>query len=692
MSLVNPIALSKVAFDATNNETFYFTSNGGDQVVKNRLTIRDNSTNVIVYQNTLTSYLFQQTVPSGTLTNGTYYNYYFNTYDIDDNMSADSNVVVFYCYSIPTITITNMPSGNIISGSSYTFNATYTQTESEKLDYLIYYLYDSNGIEISNSGQLRNTNTPPLSFTYTFNGFKDETTYKIQVKAISVNGTKTQSSLVTFSTSYYYPMLFSLLQVENKCSEGYIDIKSNAIVAEGSTNVNPSLFFSCIADQENADSYIKWGEWYTTDSTGKVSTWAERYMLDLRANGTTATFDNGFTVPTDFQYQRWEYPIRDGVLGTMTNNLLGAPVLTLTLKSGIPSGESTLKNWVEISSSDSLMFAYSNYVDAMKDDTNYTIWFKKTGQTYTLTLTVISAGTGTVVSSGSDTYPTTAISGNIDEMFPLTILTYQNCSLDNVDVTKNSTRVFSTTFPIWDYYTCINCDCSSLIAGNISLVLSQVEGVKLKRRLVGTFDWITLKYIPISYQSSMTFEIYDNLVPSGKTFDYAIVPILSGDIEGEYISVSVDSEFNGSYLCGNDKIFKLYSNVSYPTIGHNKQVGVFQPLGKTYQITVSNAIANGNSGSFSASVYGYNFEDNRTIDRLDATKQAFDIREYVTNIGAFMLKDWDGRIRIVSYTGGFTESPNLATGAVNISFNWTETGSYNSQEDLYENGLIAISS
>ena len=63
MALVKPIAQSISAFDATQDKTFSFTSSGGSQVVANRLTIRLQSDNSVVYQNKVTSYRFEQTVP-----------------------------------------------------------------------------------------------------------------------------------------------------------------------------------------------------------------------------------------------------------------------------------------------------------------------------------------------------------------------------------------------------------------------------------------------------------------------------------------------------------------------------------------------------------------------------------------------------------------------------------------------------
>ena len=58
MALITPIALSQDAIDATNIQRFYFTSSGGDQVVKNRLVIRRQSDNSVVYSNIEETYAF----------------------------------------------------------------------------------------------------------------------------------------------------------------------------------------------------------------------------------------------------------------------------------------------------------------------------------------------------------------------------------------------------------------------------------------------------------------------------------------------------------------------------------------------------------------------------------------------------------------------------------------------------------
>ena len=79
--VTKPILYSIDAFDATQSATFTFYSTGGNQVVKNQLIIRNNTTNQIVYQQFVDSFKFEHTVPPNTLTNGTYYNASVITYD-----------------------------------------------------------------------------------------------------------------------------------------------------------------------------------------------------------------------------------------------------------------------------------------------------------------------------------------------------------------------------------------------------------------------------------------------------------------------------------------------------------------------------------------------------------------------------------------------------------------------------------
>ena len=97
------------AFDATQAQVFGFNVVGGDQVTANRLTIRDNATNTVVYQETQETFKYEHTLPANTLTNGTYYNATLATQDVAGTYSAESVPIQFYCFTQPEIEFTNIP-------------------------------------------------------------------------------------------------------------------------------------------------------------------------------------------------------------------------------------------------------------------------------------------------------------------------------------------------------------------------------------------------------------------------------------------------------------------------------------------------------------------------------------------------------------------------------------------------------
>ena len=127
MALTTPILYSINAFDAIQAQTFSFNVLGGSQVVANTLTIKNNATLAVVYSETQTTFKFEHILPANTLTNGTYYQATLTTKDAQGNESNASAPIQFYCYSQPMFEISNMPSGNVITNSSYAFTVTYNQ-------------------------------------------------------------------------------------------------------------------------------------------------------------------------------------------------------------------------------------------------------------------------------------------------------------------------------------------------------------------------------------------------------------------------------------------------------------------------------------------------------------------------------------------------------------------------------------
>ena len=277
--LTTPILYSVSAFDAQNSFIFQFASIGGSQVVANTLTIKDNATLTTIYSATQTTFKFEHILPANTLTNGTYYQATLTTKDAQGNESNASSPIQFYCYSQPTFEISNMPSNNVISNSSFAFTVTYNQAQGEILNAYVFNLYSVSGALISTSNTMYNTDTSlPLNISYLFSGFEDNASYSIEVTGVTVNGTQITTGRISFTTNYTSPETFSDLLLANNCKGGYITIKSNVIGIDGESNPETPVY---INDEEidlrNVGSYVEWREGYTVSGDWTMRLWGRDY-------------------------------------------------------------------------------------------------------------------------------------------------------------------------------------------------------------------------------------------------------------------------------------------------------------------------------------------------------------------------------------------------------------------------------
>ena len=266
-----------------------------------------------------------------------------------------------------------------------------------------------------------------------------------------------------------------------------------------------------------------------------------------------------------------------------------------------------------------------------------------------------------------------------------------NAIYDHFNVTQNTSTPVSTTIPTaWDYDTILDTSFEgNLNAGNVDLLIEQISAIKIKRRVQGEFNWLTLTTIPINSVEDLTFAFNDNLNQYGVTYDYAFVPIIEG-VEGNYIINSVLSQFNGVFIGDAQNIYKFLYEVEYGNNARNQQVGVFQVLGKQYPVLVANGALSYESGSVTATILNDDFQQTGVIDRVAITQQKDALKDYLTNRKAKILKDWNGNVWlcIVNSNIGVTYKSNFGMGIPVINFEWTEIGNATSQQDLYNNGIL----
>ena len=231
MALTRPILNSIAAFDSTQDAVFTFISNGGDKVTGSKLTIKTNDTGETVYEETQETILKQHILPANTLTNNKYYTASIQSMNAAGTLSNPSSSIQFWCYTSPTIEFTNIPSDNIIENSSFTFEATYNQSEGELLSSYDIFLYDENdnivkGITGDDRIYIYEVFAPPTHISYMFSGLEDGKTYKIEIVGYTAHKTEVHSEKHIFYVEYGITQFTTGIRLTNQCQRGTILIEA----------------------------------------------------------------------------------------------------------------------------------------------------------------------------------------------------------------------------------------------------------------------------------------------------------------------------------------------------------------------------------------------------------------------------------------------------------------------------------
>ena len=675
MALIKPIALPLSAFDATNIQRFSFTASGGDRVFGNKITIKEQSDDSIVYSSTVESFEFFQDVPANTLQNGVGYTFYFNTYDINGTFSEDSNTVFFYCYTQPTIEFSNIPEQGIVESVSYTFRCVYNQLEGEKIQSLVFNLYNNQGTLIDYSETLYTTDTPPNIFEHTFNDLLEER-YYIEAIGTTIEGTAVTSGRIQFTVQYSEPIIYETLKLKNNAKDGNINIYTNLIAIDGYSDGQQPIFIDGMLDLSRYGSYVLW--------------------------------KTGFEIPESFTMQILMKPCLIANFITLRNDDVK---IDIGFKREIPNGESTVKDCFyvreqKIQNSQTSIIR-SNYVDLINNNSYVCVWVKKIRTVWDLRLGVVNTTDnfldwnigsnveynkttdfpwyGELYSSATDV----PVIYDFNSLYPLNNVKIYNGVFDNIYITRNTDIEYTTT-PLteWDVYTILHCAFNNTInAGNISINVSQISNILIKRRAFGETSWLKIVDKKINGLEDININVYDYFSPNKTTMEYAIVPVVDG-IESSYIISSILSCFNGFYITDGRETYKLYEATNYSNNKESLRSGVHETLGGVYPIITYNSNLNYKSFSIEGLLLGYEFETTRKINRKSVLKQTEDLSNFLKNKKKKLVKDWNGNIYLGSIVEDITPSIDLVNGYNRILFSFVEQGKYNNQTDYDNSDLI----
>jgi hypothetical protein len=716
MALVTPIAQPRVAFDARNGAQFNFTiDDSGDRIVASYIEIFRQSDNSRVYwkkQETTQRYFnILPTDPNYNLTNGTYYSFRVKTYNAQGQESLWSNSVPFYCYSTPIVEITNLPAQElpVLETSNFEFKFAYTQAEGELLDHIrldisierrtetgdVWYegVFTSGNILANEDNQ----------YSATVFGLINDAIYIVDIDGTTVNGTDfclrdQLGYFQRFTVKSVAPEYYSQINVEPRCDKGYIEVGANLVVTDGEARYTPQ---------------------YVGDDSNK------QILLLPRHNWVKWT--QGFSIQQAFTLGIWGKIGQEGEILCLSNDR-NSGCIKMYYRRGYISGIQDAKDFIEINFVDdeghTMIKGITQPLDILKPDENYMIFFqykdishvtfkflKKSDTTFewrwNLPAQVYYGQMLNTKWVGED-YKTYDYSSQdierpivteyynpikLQELIPLNRCKLSNGIYDQIDITSDVDVTIETYEPIWDTKTILDANFNGNISGgNTDIILSEVGALKIKRRQAQSNTWITLKEIEVSKPEDFKVDYIDTCVPSGVEQIYAIVPVdPNGQETSTYITKSTGVfRWNGVFVSMGTDIMRFFSRVQYNSLTKNREIGTFNPLASKYPVVVQNGLTSYLSGTLSTLVLGEDWDGTKPINRLSVVSQLTRIHEWLDKGEPIVLKDWNGWILICRPTSGDTVSfdSNYGNGVATASFNFVEQGKYDSQEDLYEAGII----
>lgn len=269
-------------------------------------------------------------------------------------------------------------------------------------------------------------------------------------------------------------------------------------------------------------------------------------------------------------------------------------------------------------------------------------------------------------------------------------VTLENSVCDEIYTSLDIENYNSTTKPEWSSNTIFYAKFhGGLFAGNVEYTLSTLSALRVKRRPMGSYKWITLHELTgIKKVEDVRIEFKD-VTPLMQEYEYALVPVIN-NVEGEYTIKSIKPDFRGVFIIGQDKIFHTVLNIN--SCGEmlpqrNFTSATATPLDSKYPYVFYNGINNYDSGTLAATYAPFD-KENCEWDFENACKYRNELKDMLT----------DGRPKIIKYDDGcgwlvavvnnsITESANGSKYNVITSFDWTEIGNLESSNDLYFSGF-----
>lgn len=686
MALITPLLSPIDAFDATKAHQIPFMINGGDQVVKNEIKITLNSSSSeVVYNHTENTFNLYQTIPANTLKNGNYYSVSYRTYNENDNHSDWSVAEPFYCYSEPSLSL-NIQQDQEVNESNLQVILTYNQSQGELLNYAEIELYNENQELIETSSYLYNASTTlPLKVYYTFRGLINMNTYYVKAKVNTLSNMNAETQLVKFHIRYTNPILHANFKAIPHNCDGYINLSSNIAVVSGDyhpINETPTYINNDAVDLRSMVSeigdmgytkYVEFSSGYILPKNFVMRMWFS--VGKVNKNIAVLQTANG----EDTIYLKWVRDANYDLVELTTESGTRLTSNTVTRSNGL--NEYFL--WLKVDNTTSQIWDLR--VECLSNTPTVAEWNNSNTNIQNLATTDLH-----YVGTNYESY--TQRSTRLEKLEDdITDIIIGNGIFYGLNLSNNINMEYSNIQPTeFDNYTIMNCQFhGNLNGGNADTSITNLSKLRIKRREKGKTNlWCTIYEQDVFDFNDLSISYDDYYVPALKTQQYALVPVLTGNIEGDYYTTEIAPQWQKINISDKNEHYSFIGNVSLSSFNQNVQVGVLQPIGKKYPTVVQNATTNYLTGQ--VTVLMESILTDGTLDRLANIRKIDKFKSFLTNGNAKVLTDYNGRSIVLKVSDIPTEDliANIGFGMSNIGFTFVEQGDYDNHNDLKDLGLI----
>lgn len=320
-TLPTPATMAIGVFDPAEPYDIRFTYTGS-QSVKNRVVITDPDTYEVVYDKTVLTMKLLHTIPAGILKTNKCYTAAVQVFDADDNKSNLSESTLFYCYTKPVFSISEVPT--VCKGASITLPLSYLQPEGETLKSYQFFMCDSNH-NILNRSDIFYTDG---HMSYSFSGLQNHYTYCFRAIGETTHGYKLDTGYLTITVDYNVVPTNAVLVLENVYRRGYISIKTN-IKSIGYELKNDNYLFEGDTVTLYGDNYVKYNEGFSLDGDFSLFVEAKKLPLGTFLRTENGTFTLSIVQVCDLYYCEFragDYvlysPLPKACISTMEDNYL----------------------------------------------------------------------------------------------------------------------------------------------------------------------------------------------------------------------------------------------------------------------------------------------------------------------------------------------------------------------------------